>query len=145
MLERPEMIPVWNPAIESVHPVTAGEVRNGSRFKLRRSDPRPAIEEIEVIEHEPDRRFALHGDFGPFVGDLYYQLEATPEGTRLHHEAHLEPKGPVRLIAPLAAARVRAAVSDNLDRLRELLETSARTRRMATVAGLDGTPPATRS
>ena len=145
MLERPEIIPAWNPAITSVRPITEGEVRTGSRFALRRTDPRPAIEEVQVIEHEPDRRFALRGDFGPFVGDLHYQLEETPEGTRLHHVAHLEPKGPARLIAPLAATRVRSAVADNLDRLREFLETSARTRRMATTAGPDDTPPTARS
>lgn len=135
MLERPEVIPAWNPAIESARPISDGAVRKGSRFLLRRTDPRPAIEEVEVTEHEPDRRFALHGDFGPFVGILDYQLEETPEGTRLHHIAHLEPKGPLRLVAPLAAPRVRAAVAGNLDRLRHYLEATERARRTMGAAG----------
>jgi uncharacterized protein YndB with AHSA1/START domain len=145
MLERPEVIPAWNPAIESARPLTDGEVRKGSRFLLRRADPRPAIEEVQVTEHEPDQRFALQGDFGPFVGALDYQLEEVPEGTRLHHVAHLEPKGPIRLIAPLAAPRVRAAVAANLDRLRHVLEHTARARRMATPAVAHDRPTATGS
>ncbi len=140
MLERPEVIPAWNPAIESARPVSDGAVHKGSRFLLRRTDPRPAIEEVQVTEHEPDRRIALHGDFGPFVGDLDYQLEETAEGTRIHHAAHLEPKGPVRLISPLAAPRVRSAVASNLDRLRHYLETTMRTRRMAHPVTMDSDP-----
>jgi uncharacterized protein YndB with AHSA1/START domain len=145
LLERPEAIPAWNPAIESAKPVGDGAVGKGSRFLLRRSDPRPAIEEVEVTEHDPDRRITLHGDFGHFAGALDYQLEETPEGTRIHHVAHLEPKGPIRLIAPLAAPRVRAAVAENLDRLRQVLESTARARRMASVAGPHGGPTTTRT
>lgn len=145
LLERPEAIPAWNPAIESARPLTEGDVRKGSRFLLRRADPRPAIEEVRVTEHDPDRRFALQGDFGPFVGALDYQLEETPAGTRLRHVAHLEPKGPSRLIAPLAARRVRAAVADNLDRLRQVLEQTARARRMATHAAPRSHPTVTGS
>jgi hypothetical protein len=126
MLERPETIPTWNPAIASAHSVTDGDIRKGSRFKLRRTDPRPVIEEMEVTAHEPDRRLALHGDFGPFVGALDYRLEDTVEGTRLTHTAHLEPKGPVRFIAPLASSRVRASVAANLDRLHHHLVMTAR-------------------
>lgn len=144
MLERPEVIPAWNPAIESAKPVTDGAVRKGSRFLLRRSDPRPAIDVVEVTEHEPDRHFALHGDFGPFVGDLDYQLEETAEGTRLHHVAHLQPKGPIRLIAPLAAPRVQAAVAGNLDRLRHHLESTARRRRMVPATGAPRRPMVSR-
>jgi uncharacterized protein YndB with AHSA1/START domain len=145
LLERPEAIPVWNPAIESARPLTDGNVRKGSRFLLRRADPRPAIEEAEVIEHEPNRRYALQGDFGPFVGALEYRLEEAPEGTRLHHVAYLEPKGPTRLITPLAARRVRAAVADDLDRLGRVLERTARARRMATQAIPPRHPSAARS
>lgn len=127
LLERPEAIPTWNPAIESARNVTDGDVRKGSRLKLRRTSPRPAIEEVEVTAYEPDRRFALHGDFGPFAGALDYRLEDTTEGTWLTHIAHLEPKGPLRFIAPLASSRVRASVAANLDRLRYHLEATART------------------
>jgi uncharacterized protein YndB with AHSA1/START domain len=126
MLERPEAIPVWNPAIESARPVTGGDIGQGSRFLLRRTSPQPAIEEVEVIQHEPGRRMVLHGDFGPFVGALDYLLEDAPEGTRVVHVAHLQPKGPLRFIAPLASSRVRAAVAANLDRLRRHLEQTGR-------------------
>lgn len=127
MLAQPDTIPAWNPAIESARSVTDGDVRKGSRFKLRRTDPRPATEMVEVTAHDPDRRLELHGDFGPFVGSLDYRLESTTEGTRLIHSAHLEPKGPLRLIAPLARSRVRAAVAANLDRLRHHVEATHRT------------------
>ncbi len=126
MLQRPEAIPTWNPAIESAGSVTGGKIRRGSRFQLRRTHPRPTIEEVEVTAHEPDRRLALHGDFGPFAGALDYRLEDTVEGTRLTHTAHLEPKGPLRFVAPLASSRERAAVAANLHRLHRRLETMDR-------------------
>jgi hypothetical protein len=37
---------------------------------------------------------------------------------------NLQPSGPLRLLAPWAASRVKAAVATNLDTLKQILETA---------------------
>jgi Polyketide cyclase / dehydrase and lipid transport len=77
-----------------------------------------------ITELVPERRMVLEGDVGPLSGTLSYQIEEVPEGTRLTNSADLSGRGPLRLLAPLAASRVRDAVAANLDKLRDLLESS---------------------
>jgi hypothetical protein len=64
----------------------------------------------------------LQGDIGPLSGTLIYQIEEVPEGTTLTNTADLSGRGPLRLLAPLAASRVRQAVAANLDKLRSSVE-----------------------
>ena len=70
----------------------------------------------------PERRMVLEGDVGPLSGTLIYQIEEVPEGTRLTNTADLSARGPLRVLAPLAASRVRHAMAANRDKLRDLLE-----------------------
>ena len=78
-----------------------------------------------ITELVPGRRMVLEGDIGPLSGTLDYQVEEVPEGTKLTNTADLSGRGPLRLLAPLAASRVRDAVAANLDKFRNLLESSA--------------------
>ena len=121
----PANIPRWNYAIDSARQVSPGPLGVGTRIQQTRSDPRPTTEELVITELAPDRRMVLEGDLGPLSGTLSYQIEAVPEGTRLTNIADLSGRGPLRLLAPLAANRVRDAVAANLDKLRDLLESSA--------------------
>jgi hypothetical protein len=51
-----------------------------------------------------------------------YELEPTGSGTRLTNAVELRSSGLLRLVAPLAASRVKSAVAANLDALRQVLE-----------------------
>src|SRR5512133_946154 len=119
----PANIPKWNYAIDSARQVSPGPVCAGTRIQQTRSVPRPATEVLVITELVPGRRMALEGDIGPLSGTLDYQVEDVPEGTKLTNTADLS--GPLRLLAPLAASRVRDSVAANLDKLRNLLESSA--------------------
>ena len=121
----PANIPKWNYAIDSARQVSPGPVGIGTRIQQKRSVPRPATVELVITELVPDRRMVLEGDIGPLSGTLIYQIERVPEGTRLTNTADLSGRGPLRVLAPLAANRVRDAVAANLDKLRDLLESSA--------------------
>ena len=123
-LADPRLIPRWNPAIASARLATPGPIGPGSRIAVERASPRPASEELQVTQLEPPANLNLRGTLGPFHGDLRYRLEAVPEGTRLTNEVELEASGPLRIAAPLAAGRVRAAVAENLDDLRRLVEST---------------------
>ena len=72
---------------------------------------------------EPDSRLAIRGDLGPFHGEITYLLVPAVDGaTALTNTMDLQASGPTRLIAPLAATRVKNAVAANLDALKQLLE-----------------------
>jgi hypothetical protein len=64
----------------------------------------------------------MQGDLGPFYAEVGYQLAPEGDGTLLTNTMDLQPSGPLRLIAPLAATRVKAAVAANLKALKEHLE-----------------------
>lgn len=121
-LAAPENIPHWNYAISDSERSPAGPVRVGTRIRQHRTVPRPAEEQLAVTELVPGDRLVLVGDLGPFHGTVSYELEPTPEGTQLVNVAELEASGPLRLVSPLVAGRVRAAVAENLAKLKGILE-----------------------
>jgi uncharacterized protein YndB with AHSA1/START domain len=121
----PANIPKWNYAIDSARQVSPGPVGVGTRIQQTRSIPRPATEKLVITDLVPGRRMVLEGDIGPLSGTLDYQVEDVPGGTKLTNTADLSGRGPLRLLAPLAASRVRDAVAANLGKLRNLLESSA--------------------
>ena len=59
-----------------------------------------------------------------FIATISYLLTPTVDGTRLANVVDLKPSsGVLRLLAPLAASRVKASVAANLDTLKQVLET----------------------
>ena len=95
----------------------------GSRYRQTRTLPTRSEEVFEVTEFAPDRRLSIRGSLGPFHGDVIYQLAPAGRGTALINTMHLQSSGPLRLLAPLAASRVKSAVATNLDTLKQILET----------------------
>jgi hypothetical protein len=49
-------------------------------------------------------------------------LDPTDDGTRLTNAINLQPGRVLKLVAPLATTRVRTAVANNLDKLKEIME-----------------------
>jgi uncharacterized protein YndB with AHSA1/START domain len=118
-----ENIPIWNYAIEETTKASAGPVGVGTRYRQTRSVPSRSAEEFEVTVFEPARRLAIHGRIGPFEATISYELEAAAGATRLVNNVELDPlKAVQRIAAPLAAPRIKAAVSQNLAKLRQVLE-----------------------
>jgi uncharacterized protein YndB with AHSA1/START domain len=117
-----ENAPRWNPAITHATRVTDGATGIGTRFRLTRTDPKPATEILEITGFEPDTQLELRGRLAGMNADLVYRLEPEDSGTRLTNEVILEPRGPARLLAPMLSGRVRSGVADNLETLKRLLE-----------------------
>ncbi|MQB01797.1 MAG: hypothetical protein GEU78_16210 [Actinobacteria bacterium] len=120
-----ENIPTWNYAIAETQKTSGGPVGVGTTYRQTRSLPSPSEETFQVTEFEPDQRLAIHGGLGPFEGTLTYELQRVDEGTLLTNTADLEATGVLKLTAPLAAPRVRQAVAENLQKLKEILERSS--------------------
>lgn len=122
-----ENVPRWNHAIESTTKTSAGPVGVGSTYRQIRSQPRRSEEGFEVTAFEPAAHLGVVGKIGPFHARLDYRLEPIEGGTRLFNDVELEAASAVsKLLAPLAATRVKAAVAENLDSLRRILESDRR-------------------
>ncbi|MGH3401171.1 MAG: SRPBCC family protein [Streptosporangiaceae bacterium] len=118
-----ENIPKWNYAIEETKKASDGPVRVGTRYRQTRSVPGRSVESFEVTVFEPARRLAMYGQVGPFQATISYELEARAGATRLVNHVELDPsKAMLRLAAPLATPRIKAAVAQNLGELRLILE-----------------------
>jgi uncharacterized protein YndB with AHSA1/START domain len=118
-----ENLPSWNHAIVETEKTSPGPVGVGTTYRQLRSLPRRSEESLEVTAFEPTSRLEVDGDIGPFTATISYLLAPTGDGTRLVNTVDLEPaSGGLRLLAPLAASRVKTAVAANLDTLKQLLE-----------------------
>jgi uncharacterized protein YndB with AHSA1/START domain len=116
-------IPTWNYAIEDTSKASAGPVGVGTRYRQTRSVPGRSTEEFEVTVFQPASRLAIHGQIGPFQATISYQLEAAAGATTLVNSVELDPSpAKLRLLAPLAAPRIKAAVAENLGKLKLVLE-----------------------
>ena len=118
-----ENIPIWNYAIEETSKTSAGPVRVGTRYCQTRYIPARSTEEFVVTVFEPASRLAIHGQIGPFQATISYELEAAADTTTLVNTVELDPtQAKMRLLAPLAAPRIKAAVAQNLGKLSQVLE-----------------------
>jgi uncharacterized protein YndB with AHSA1/START domain len=118
-----ENIPKWNYAIDETHQAPAGPVGVGTRYRQTRSVPSRSVEDFQVTVFEPARRLAIQGQIGPFQAQISYELEAAADATRLVNNVELDPsRAALRLVAPLAAPKIKAAVAQNLGQLKLVLE-----------------------
>lgn len=123
-----ENVPRWNPAIEGTMKTSRGLVGVGTTYRQVRSAPKRGEESFEVIAFDPPRRFMIEGEIGSFRARIGYALEVVPEATRLTNWVELEPSSIIsRVMVPLAASQIRAAVASNLERLKQLLEDARQT------------------
>jgi uncharacterized protein YndB with AHSA1/START domain len=118
-----ENIPTWNYAIEQTIKTSPGPVGEGATYRQTRTIPRRSEEGFEVTAFEPMSRLEILGDIGPFRTRASYVLTPIGGGTLLRNETDLEAtSGVLRLVAPLAVSRVKAAVAQNLVKLKHVLE-----------------------
>jgi hypothetical protein len=122
-----ENVPSWNHAIQQTTKTSPGPIGVGTTYRQIRSMPTRSREAFEVTVFDPSRRLVIEGQIGPFQARLGYVLEPVGDATRLTNAAELEPSSTIsRLLAPLAASRVKAAVASNLETLKVILETDRR-------------------
>jgi hypothetical protein len=113
-------MPRWNYFVTRVDKLTAGPIGVGTRFhQIRKSDQ----QDYEITRLEPDRTVEIttSPSSSPAL-TMRFELARIPGGTRLTDTWTLATGHP-RPLEQLGARRVRAAVSDNLAKLKQLLET----------------------
>jgi carbon monoxide dehydrogenase subunit G len=112
-----ENVPRWNHAIESTTKTSPGPVGVGSTYRQIRLEPSRSEEGFGVTVFEPGSRLAIHAR-------VDYRLEPIEGATRLINDVELQPSSAVsKLLAPFAGSKIKAAVAENLDALKRVLET----------------------
>lgn len=123
-LARLEHLPDWNYAISRTTKITSGSVGIGTRYLQERNLSHPMTEELEISAFQPLQLLSISGGFGPFPkGTSTYRLAKVDKSkTLLQNEMTLEIKGMLQFIAPIASMKIKAAVAQNLDTLKRILE-----------------------
>ena len=139
MIERPreevfgfladlENVPSWDPAIEATWKTSPSSVGVGTTYRQIRSAPKRSEEVLEVTTYDPPHRLIIDGEIGPFRARIGYALEVAAEATRLTNWVELEPPSIIsRVVVPLAASQIKAALASNLERLKRILEDTRQT------------------
>ena len=123
----PSNAPEWYANIESVEWQTPPPVALGSRMDfVAHFLGRRLAYTYEIVELEPLRRLVMQTAQGPFPMETSYEwsTEGT-DSTRMSLRNRGEPSGFAGLAAPVMAAAMRRANQKDLNRLREILESTS--------------------
>lgn len=114
-----ENIPKWNYYVNSVRKVSQGPVHLGTTYhQVRKTDEQM----LKVTELEPNRRIAVKTLPGSSPQlEMRLTLQAIGSKTHIQDEWRLDTGKPA-IIEKLAAGGVKAAVAENLEKLKKLLE-----------------------
>lgn len=123
----PSNDPSWIGGVTTAVRQTDGPIAAGSRV-LRRGGflGRPIEWLMEVVEHVPGRRLAMHAIRSPFPMDVTYELEPSGQGTRASIRIRGEARGMYGILGPLTRILVRRSVQSDLGRLKKRVEASQR-------------------
>jgi hypothetical protein len=120
----PQNATAWYSNIRQARWLTPPPVAVGSRIAfVARFLGRTLTYTYEVVEAVPGERLVMRTAEGPFPMETTYTWEdATPEGTRMTLRNRGEPSGFAKAAAPVLAVAMRRAMTEDLHRLRTLLE-----------------------
>lgn len=120
----PARLPTWQTNTVEVEQLTDGPLGVGTQLHEVHRAPggRRATSRVEVVEHEPPRRFALRILDGPLPVDGSFAFAPAGGGTRVELHAHGAPSGPLRLASPLLRRVLRRQFTADLARLKRVLE-----------------------
>ena len=115
-----ENAPKWNYFVTNVTKQSSGPIRVGTLFhQIRKTDR----QDYRITQLTPGRSVDVTTTPGSSPAfTRRFELTSTPFGTRLHDRWQLQ-TGHHPLLERLAVRQIRAAVTENLGKLKELLET----------------------
>jgi uncharacterized membrane protein len=118
----------WYKNIEEVDWKTPRPLAVGSRIAfVARFLGRRLVYTYEVREFVPGERFVMSTAEGPFPMETTYSWEGAASGaTKMTLRNRGEPSGFSKMAAPILAGAMRRANREDLARLKQILETTAR-------------------
>ncbi len=120
----PDNAAEWSASVTAVQWLTPPPLSVGSRLAFTsRLLGSPLEYAYEVRELEPEVRFVMATDEGPFPMETTYAWRDAPGGTTVMTlRSHGEPAGFSKVSAPLVARAVARAGRKDLRRLKQILE-----------------------
>jgi hypothetical protein len=121
----PDNATAWYENIKSVDWRTPPPLAVGTRLAFVATFLGRRLEyTYEVREHAPGERFVMATAEGPFPMETTYTFADAGGGTRMTLRNRGEPSGFAKVAAPVMARAIRRANSQDLKRLKEILERS---------------------
>ena len=117
----------WRNGLLEMTPDPPGPAAMGTKVReVVRSSGRDYVADTVVTEFDPGTsyRFEGAGTIGGLAGGRIVRPGAQGAGARFTYEIDLQPKGGMRLLRPILGSMVRSGLKKDLQRLKELLETS---------------------
>lgn len=120
----PAKLPTWQTNTVSVEQEGTGPLGLGTRLREVHRAPggRELSSVVEVSEYEPGRVFALRMLEGPLPIHARILFDPSVRGTRMRFTGHGQPRGPLRLLAPLLARTLRRQFAAHCATLKQVLE-----------------------
>ncbi|OBJ38157.1 ATPase [Mycolicibacterium mucogenicum] len=120
----PDNATEWYVNIRAARWVTARPLAVGSRFTFTAAFLRRTLTyTYEVVELVPDRRLVMRTAEGPFPMETIYEwTDVDAQTTRMRLRNRGAPSGFSRLVAPLMAGAMKRATTNDLKRLKTVLE-----------------------
>jgi len=115
----------WEPSVLEAHQISPEPMQVGTKLsEVRKFMGRQVASNYEVIEYEPNRKFAVQSVSGPMQVKASYTFEPTDSGTKIIDTAEFETRGFFKLMAPLFGLMVKNQMKSNFSKIKEILERS---------------------
>jgi uncharacterized protein YndB with AHSA1/START domain len=115
--------PAWFKHVKAIESLTRTPVQAGTRFTWVAGPPGVGIRlTYDVIEVVPGERLVMRTTQGPFPMETTYTWSDHAGGTIMGLRNRGEPRGPIRLVAPVMVAGMRRANRADMSRLKSILE-----------------------
>lgn len=113
----------WELEIVDSRQLTEGPTRVGTKWLHVRQFAGIKLKTIsEIVEYEPNRKWATRGAMGPMPVTETIIFEPADGGTKLQMILNIQTVGLLRLIDPLLKNMLRRLAQINIRKLKELLE-----------------------
>jgi uncharacterized membrane protein len=115
--------PKWQSAVVAAKKLTAGPVGEGTRFRhVMNLMGRQTDVDLEIVDHEPERRYVLNGICGPLTFSTEVRFERIAQGTRLVTFIEVQNRGLLRFAMMALSNHRRSEIEADLRRLKQMME-----------------------
>jgi uncharacterized protein YndB with AHSA1/START domain len=121
-----EKLPQWMSELVEAKQTSEGPAGVGTTLSAVANPLGRRIENtLEVIEYEPNRKFAIKSTSGPVASEDRYTFESVAGGAKVTRVAEAEMGGFFKLAEPLAVRMMRRQFETNFANLKDVLEAAA--------------------